>query len=53
MARLASAAKGDYYPLPESVTPLIASHVTSPHGGRILDPCAGARGLPWQQWLRF
>ena len=41
MARLASAAKGGYYPLPESVTPLIVSHISSLHGGRILDPCAG------------
>jgi hypothetical protein len=41
MARLASAVKGGYYPLPEIVTPLIASHISSPQGGRILDPCAG------------
>ncbi|MGH2537098.1 MAG: DUF6094 domain-containing protein, partial [Candidatus Promineifilaceae bacterium] len=41
MARLASAAKGSYYPLPESITPLIVSCIAAPFGGRILDPCAG------------
>ena len=41
MARLAAAAKGGDYPLADTVTPLIVSHISSPHGGRILDPCAG------------
>ncbi|MGH2536747.1 MAG: DUF6094 domain-containing protein, partial [Candidatus Promineifilaceae bacterium] len=42
MARLAAAEKGGYYPLPAAVTPLIFSYVAASHGGRILDPCAGA-----------
>lgn len=42
MARLASQEKLGYYPTPESVVPLIASHLKrngKPY--RILDPCAG------------
>ena len=35
MARLASAVKGGYFPLPETITHLIAGHISSPQGGRI------------------
>lgn len=41
MTRLANIEKAGYFPLPPSVTDLIVSHVTAPHGGRMLDPCAG------------
>lgn len=41
MTRLANKEKAGYFPLPPSVTPLIASHIAAPHGGRLLDPCAG------------
>ncbi|MBA3530794.1 MAG: methyltransferase [Ardenticatenales bacterium] len=41
MARLASAAKGGFYPLPPVVTELVLTHLAAPQGGRILDPCAG------------
>jgi tRNA1(Val) A37 N6-methylase TrmN6 len=41
MTRLANAEKAGYFPLPPSVTKLIITHITAPHGGRILDPCAG------------
>ncbi len=41
MSRLANAEKAGYFPLPSSVTNLIISHIAAPHGGRILDPCAG------------
>ncbi|MEZ4641610.1 MAG: DUF6094 domain-containing protein [Chloroflexota bacterium] len=41
MTRLANIEKAGYFPLPPSVTDLIVSHVTAPHGGRLLDPCAG------------
>ena len=41
MARLASQEKAGFYPTPPTITDLIASHITAPQGGRILDPCAG------------
>ena len=41
MARLASTAKAGFYPLPPSVTDLLCGQLVAPHGGRILDPCAG------------
>jgi 16S rRNA G966 N2-methylase RsmD len=41
MARLASQAKAGYFPTPPVVTDLIISCLSAPHGGRILDPCAG------------
>jgi tRNA1(Val) A37 N6-methylase TrmN6 len=41
MTRLANVEKAGYFPLPASVTNLILSHINAPHGGRILDPCAG------------
>lgn len=41
MPRLANTEKAGYFPLPLSVTDLILSYVTAPHGGRIYDPCAG------------
>ncbi len=41
MARLASQEKGGFYPLPETVTEIIATHIKGPYGGRILDPCCG------------
>lgn len=39
--RLANLEKASYFPLPPSVTDLILTHIIAPHGGRILDPCAG------------
>ena len=41
MARLASQEKGGFYPTPPTITELILSHISAPHGGRVLDPCAG------------
>ena len=41
MTRLANIEKAGYFPLPVSVTDRIISHITAPHGGRLLDPCAG------------
>ncbi|MCB0078029.1 MAG: methyltransferase, partial [Anaerolineales bacterium] len=41
MARLASVEKAGFYPLPTSITDRILTHLAAPHGGRILDPCAG------------
>jgi 16S rRNA G966 N2-methylase RsmD len=41
MSRLANTEKAGYFPLVPSVTDLILTHITAPHGGRILDPCAG------------
>lgn len=41
MTRLANQEKAGYFPLPPSVTDLILSHISAPHGGRIYDPCAG------------
>ena len=41
MTRLANIEKAGYYPTPAVITQLLASHITAPHGGRILDPCAG------------
>ena len=41
MARLASQEKAGFYPIPPTVTSLIASHIKAPHGGRLLDPCCG------------
>jgi len=43
MARLTSIEKGGYYPFPEDYLPHVASLFTpTSHGGRFLDPCAGA-----------
>lgn len=41
MSRLANAEKAGYFKIPPSVTELLVTHMTAPHGGRILDPCAG------------
>src|SRR5690554_6409383 len=41
MTRLANLEKAGYFPLPVSVCDLILAHIQAPHGGRILDPCAG------------
>ncbi|MCI0395986.1 MAG: DUF6094 domain-containing protein [Chloroflexi bacterium] len=41
MTRLANIEKAGYFPLPPSVTELILTYITAPHGGRILDPAAG------------
>ena len=41
MSRLANTEKAGYFPLDPSVTDLILSHISAPHDGRILDPCAG------------
>lgn len=39
MARLASAEKAGFYPLPETITDRILTHLAAPQGGYILDPC--------------
>ncbi len=39
--RHANVEKAGYFPLPESLTSIIASYIATPHGGRIYDPCAG------------
>lgn len=41
MTRLANIAKAGYFPLPDPVTKLVQTYLAAPHGGRILDPCAG------------
>ena len=41
MTRLANIAKAGYFPLPAPVTELVQTYLATPHGGRILDPCAG------------
>lgn len=41
MSRLANTEKAGYFPLPPLITDLIGSYLVAPHGGRILDPCAG------------
>jgi hypothetical protein len=41
MTRLANIEKAGFFPLPVAVTELILTCITAPHGGRILDPCAG------------
>ena len=41
MTRLANLEKAGYFPLPAPVTELVQTHLAAPHGGRILDPCAG------------
>ncbi|MBX3059344.1 MAG: hypothetical protein KF770_22975 [Anaerolineae bacterium] len=41
MSRHANVEKAGYFPLPETITPLIASFISAPHGGRIYDPCTG------------
>jgi len=41
MSRLANKVNAGFYPLPPEVAELIRSHIAAPHGGRILDPCAG------------
>jgi 16S rRNA G966 N2-methylase RsmD len=41
MARLASVAKGGFYPIPPAITDLIIAALRAPAGGRVLDPCAG------------
>ena len=41
MTRLANIAKAGYFPLPGLVTKLVQTYLNAPHGGRILDPCAG------------
>ena len=43
MSRLAAQAKMGFYPIPESVTPVIAKYLKRQRDGliRILDPCAG------------
>ena len=39
--RLANLEKAGYFPVAPSVTKLVSTHIAAPHGGRILDPCAG------------
>jgi tRNA1(Val) A37 N6-methylase TrmN6 len=41
VTRLANVEKAGYFPIPPAVTELILSYMAAPHGGRILDPCAG------------
>ncbi len=41
MSRHANVEKAGYFPLPETITPLIASFISAPNGGRVYDPCAG------------
>lgn len=41
MTRLANVEKAGYYPLPPTITAMVASHIETPQRGRILDPCAG------------
>ena len=41
MSRLANSEKAGNIPLAPSVTDLILSHISAPHGSRFLDPCAG------------
>jgi hypothetical protein len=41
MSRLANTEKAGFFPIPPSVTDLILTYIAAPHGGRILDPCAG------------
>ena len=41
MTRLANMEKAGYFPLPPTITECIQRIMTAPHGGRILDPCAG------------
>jgi hypothetical protein len=41
MTRLANLEKAGYFPIPPPVTQLILSYISAPHGGRVLDPCAG------------
>ena len=41
MTRLANIENAGYFPLPPVVTDLLRTHIAAPHGGRILDPCAG------------
>jgi hypothetical protein len=41
MTRLANIEKVGYFPLPDPVTELVQTYLNAPHGGRILDPCAG------------
>ncbi|MBW7932246.1 MAG: hypothetical protein H3C62_01275 [Gemmatimonadaceae bacterium] len=39
--RLAAAKKGEFYPTPRAVLPLLANLARAPEGGTLLDPCAG------------
>lgn len=41
MSRLAAVAQALYYPTPAGLLPLLAAHLHTPDGGRLLDPCAG------------
>ncbi|MBE2223945.1 MAG: class I SAM-dependent methyltransferase, partial [Anaerolineae bacterium] len=41
MSRLANMEAAGFYACPPAVMNLILTHITAPHGGRILDPCAG------------
>ena len=41
MSRLANMEVAGFYACPPAVTNLILTHIAAPHGGRILDPCAG------------
>ena len=41
MSRLHSAAQAHFYPVHPEVVEYLARFVVAPHGGRLLDPCAG------------
>jgi hypothetical protein len=41
MSRLMNVEKAGYFPLPLPIADLILTYIAAPHGGRLLDPCAG------------
>jgi hypothetical protein len=41
MTRLGAASKGEFFPTPTAVLPLLAAMLDAPTGGVLLDPCAG------------
>lgn len=41
MSRLANMEIAGFYACPPAVTNFILTYITAPHGGRVLDPCAG------------
>lgn len=44
MTRLANIEKAGYFPLPVDISHLLKGYIHVPHGGRLLDPCAGEGG---------
>jgi hypothetical protein len=41
MSRLANIEKAGFFEIPPAVTDLVLTYISAPHGGRLLDPCAG------------